>query len=98
VGSSRCRGHAPLHQRARRSAGEQRRPGAQHDGREVQRQRVDQPGDERRADGGAAAHEDYVEVLAAVVTNVQSRSVSLTDSGGELITTTNAGLPTSPAP
>jgi hypothetical protein len=33
-----------------------------------------------------------------VVTNVQSRSVSRTDSGGELITTTNAGSPTSPAP
>ena len=32
----------------------------------MQRQRVDEPGDERRADSGAAAHEDDVDVLAAV--------------------------------
>jgi len=38
----RGRDHPPLDQRARRSAGEQGRLGAQHDGREVQRQRIDQ--------------------------------------------------------
>jgi hypothetical protein len=84
----------------------------------VQRQCVDQPGVECRADRGAAAHEDDVEFPAAVRrrrlgalagggdgvgqtgddANVQSRPVSRTDSGGELVTTTNAGLPTSPAP
>jgi hypothetical protein len=37
-------------------------------------------------------------IIGPVVTNVQSRSVSRTDSGDELVTTTNAGLPTSPAP
>jgi hypothetical protein len=36
------------------------------DPREVQRQRVDRPGVERRADRGAAAREDDVEVPAAV--------------------------------
>ena len=66
VGRGRRLGHAALRkQRAWRVVGEQGCSAAEHDGCEVDCQRVERAGGEGGADDRPAAHEDDVEILAA---------------------------------